>query len=106
MSAQICAERNAYYTVLEKTQRGDLDITRWLEWFLGCLDRAILGADSILNSVLEKSLFWSKYKHEIFNERQHKILLLLLGQFEGKNDIVKMGKNREVLSGYGFSRHR
>ena len=55
MSAQIRKERNAYYDILESTQRGGLDITPWLEWFLGCLDRAFTGAEALLASVLEKA---------------------------------------------------
>ncbi len=58
MSAQIRLERNAYYDVLEKTQKGGLDITPWLEWFLGCLDRAIEGAERILAGIFRKARFW------------------------------------------------
>ncbi|HTL13113.1 MAG TPA: Fic family protein [Bdellovibrionota bacterium] len=84
MSAQISAERNAYYDILEKTQKADLDITPWLEWFLGCLDRAIQGAETILASVLRKTRFWEDRDGETFNERQKKILNRLLDGFEGK----------------------
>ena len=59
MSAQIRAERNAYYDILETTQKQDtLDITPWLEWFLGCLDRAFDGAEKTLAAVLKKAGFW------------------------------------------------
>jgi Fic family protein len=58
MSAQIRKERSAYYDILEQTQRADLDITAWLAWFLGCLDRAFDGAETILASVLGKARFW------------------------------------------------
>src|SRR5579862_1435989 len=60
MSAQIEAERKGYYDILENTQKGDLDITRWLEWFLSCLDRAFDGAEKILGAVLRKADFWKK----------------------------------------------
>lgn len=84
MSRQILAERNAYYDVLEATQKGDLDITEWLKWFLGCLGRAIDGAETTLASVLQKARFWETYASEHFNERQKKILNRLLDRFEGK----------------------
>ncbi len=54
MSAQIRLERDAYYDILEKTQKGDLDITAWLAWFIGCLDRAIEGAERTLGDVLQR----------------------------------------------------
>ncbi len=58
MSAQIRQERGAYYDILEKTQKGTLDITPWMEWFLGCLGRAIDGAQTTLSAVLAKARFW------------------------------------------------
>jgi Fic family protein len=84
MSAQIRVERKAYYDVLEETQKGDLDITGWLEWFLGCLGRAIDGAEEILAAVLRKARFWETHSGEQFNERQRKMLNRLLDGFEGK----------------------
>lgn len=84
MSAQIRVERDAYYGILEKTQKGDLDITPWLDWFLGCLRRAIDGAQTTLASVLTKANFWKVHAGEQFNERQRKILNRLFDGFEGK----------------------
>jgi Fic family protein len=84
MSAQIRTERNAYYDILEATQKGNLDITDWLEWFLGCLDRAFDGAETILAAVLKKARFWELHGDEQFNDRQRKILNRLLDGFEGK----------------------
>ena len=84
MSAQIRAERNAYYDILETTQKGGLDITDWLDWFLGCLDRAFGGAEKTLTTVLKKARFWEMYGGEQFNDRQRKIVNLLLDGFEGK----------------------
>ena len=85
MSAQIRQERDSYYDILETTQKGDLDITRWLRWFLACLDRAFDGAETILGSVLIKAKFWERHRGESFNERQRKVLNRLLdGGFEGK----------------------
>ncbi len=84
MSAQIREERKAYYDILEATQKGGLDITPWLEWFLGCLDRAFSGAEAILASVLTKARFWELHAGESFNDRQRNIINRLLDGFEGK----------------------
>ena len=84
MSAQIRAERNDYYRILEQTQKGALDVTGWLEWFLGCLDRAFEGAEATLAKVLEKARFWEAHAGEPFNDRQRKVLNRLLDGFEGK----------------------
>ena len=61
MSAQIRQERNAYYDILEHTQKGSLDITPWLEWFIGCLGRALDGTETTLAAVLRKARFWEKH---------------------------------------------
>ena len=92
MSAQILLERKVYYAVLEATQKGNLDITDWLEWFLGCLGRAFEGAETILSSVLKKAEFWENYGGESFNERQRKLLNLLFDGFEGKLTSSKWAK--------------
>lgn len=84
MSAQIRQERNAYYDILESTQKGDLEITPWLDWFLGCLDRAFDGAEKIFTDVFRKARFWEKHAEVAFNDRQRDMLNRLLGEFEGK----------------------
>jgi Fic family protein len=84
LSAQIRVERKAYYDVLETTQKGSLDITAWLEWFLACLDRAFDGAETTLGSVLNKARFWEAHNGKQFNERQRKVLNRLLDGFDGK----------------------
>eukprot|EP01037_Dinobryon_pediforme_P015009 gene15009-15148_t len=84
MSAQIRVERKAYYDILEATQRGNLDITKWLDWFLGCLDRAFEGAEVILASVLQKAKFWEAHASARLNDRQRLVLNRLLNGFEGK----------------------
>ncbi|HET7805430.1 MAG TPA: Fic family protein [Pseudolabrys sp.] len=84
MSAQISQERKIYYEILESTQKADLDITSWLQWFLGCLDRAFNGAETILASVLKKAKFWELHMSESFNERQRAMINRLLDGFEGK----------------------
>ncbi len=84
MSAQICSEKNAYYKHLEATQKGDLDITEWLEWFLKCLNNAFQGAETILSNVLKKARFWETHSEEPFNDRQRKVLNRILDGFGGK----------------------
>jgi Fic family protein len=84
MSAQIRLERQAYYDRLEATQKDDLDITPWLEWFLGCLDRAFDGTETILAAVFRKAEFWKKHAAAPLNDRQRDVLNRLLDGFEGK----------------------
>jgi Fic family protein len=84
MSAQIQLERNAYYDILESTQKDDLDITPWMEWFLGCLDRAIAGAEKTLAIVFKKADFWKKHSAASLNDRQRDIIDRLLDGFDGK----------------------
>jgi Fic family protein len=84
MSAQIRIERNEYYDMLESTQKGELNITPWLEWFLGCLDRAFSGAETVLAAVLVKAEFWKNLAAGSMNDRQRDMLNRLLDGFEGK----------------------
>jgi Fic family protein len=84
MSAQIRHERNDYYEILERTQKGTLDVTPWMEWFLGCLGRAIDGAQTTLASVLKKARFWQTERDVPINGRQRLVLNRVLDGFEGK----------------------
>ena len=84
MSAQIRLERKAYYDVLETTQKGGLDITPWLDWFLGCLGRAIASSEGILSTVLMKAGFWQRNANVSLNDRQRTMLNHMLSGFEGK----------------------
>jgi len=92
MSAQIRKERKEYYDILETTQKGSLDITGWLLWFLRCLDRAIVATDETLGVVLKKAKFWEKYRTASLNNRQRMILNKLLEGFEGKLNTSKWAK--------------
>jgi Fic family protein len=89
MSGQIRNERKAYYDMLETTQKGDLDITSWLLWFIGCLDRAFDGAEIILANVLHKARFWESIAGQTLNDRQRKVINRLLDGFEGKLNNAK-----------------
>jgi Fic family protein len=84
VSTQIRRERSAYYDILEATQKGDLDITDWLAWFLGCLDRAFDGADMILAAVFKKARFWEMNAGVQMNVRQRKVINRLLDGFKDK----------------------
>jgi len=84
MSAQIRHERDDYYDILEQTQKGMLDITPWLEWFLACLGRAFDGTDTVLAAVMRKARFWERAARLSVNERQRDILNRLLDGFIGK----------------------
>jgi Fic family protein len=92
MSAQIRQERGAYYDILEMTQKDGLDITPWLAWFLGCLDRAFDGAETTLAVVLHKARFWERYAGADFNDRQRSVINRLLDGFEGKLTTSKWAK--------------
>jgi Fic family protein len=92
MSAQIRQERKAYYEILESTQKGDFDITRWLEWFLACLGRAFEGAETILAAVLNKARIWERFAGTDLNERQRSMINRLLNGFEGKLTSSKWAK--------------
>ncbi len=84
MSAQVRHERNDYYNILERTQKGTLDVTPWLEWFLGCLGRSFDGTEATLSSVLRKARFWERAAPLAINERQRRVLNQLLDGFTGK----------------------
>ena len=92
MSSQIRLERNDYYDILKETQKGTLDVTEWMEWFLGCLDRAIAGTESSLAGVFRKARFWENAAGKSINDRQRLILNKLLDGFEGKLTSTKWAK--------------
>ncbi|HEY2135131.1 MAG TPA: Fic family protein [Xanthobacteraceae bacterium] len=84
MSAQIRLERKAYYDILESTQKRDLDVTPWMEWFLSCLDRAFDGAEKILGNIFHKAEFWKRHGAAALNDRQRDMINRLLDGFVGK----------------------
>jgi Fic family protein len=92
MSSQIQQERDAYYEVLERTQKATTDITIWMDWFFGCLGRAIEGAQATLGTVLSKARFWETMADFPLNNRQRLVLNLLLDDFEGKLTTSKWAK--------------
>ena len=93
MSTQIEAEKRQYYLNLEQSQKGGVDITSWLEWFLGCLGRAVAGAENGLANVLRKAKTWERINNQSpVNERQRKVINRLLDGFEGKLSTSKYAK--------------
>ena len=91
-SAQIQKERAGYYAILERTQKGNLDVTEWLLWFLSCLQNAIAHAENTLAAVLSKAEFWERFAQVPMNDRQIKVLNRILDGFEGKLTSSKWAK--------------
>jgi Fic family protein len=93
MSTQIEAEKKQYYLKLEQSQKGGMDITSWLEWFLGCLGRAVAGSEDGLAKVLRKAKTWERINSQSpVNERQRKVINRLLDDFEGNLSTSKYAK--------------
>lgn len=84
MSAQIMKERNDYYQVLEVSQKGSVDATGWLEWYLGCFDRALSSAEEVLGTALKRDAFWKEHASAPLNQRQRDMINRLLDGFVGK----------------------
>jgi len=92
LSAQILKERKGYYEILEKTQKGTLDITLWLDWFIDCLLKSLESSSEILSKVIAKARFWNKHAMETFNDRQKVMLNKLMDEFFGKLTTKKWAK--------------
>jgi Fic family protein len=92
MSAQIRKERKAYYQILEQTQKGNLDITDWLKWFLDCLFNALNSTDTVLAKVLYKAEFWKQHPGTAMNDRQKQMLNRSLDGLTGKMTSSKWAK--------------
>jgi len=83
MSAQIREERDAYYAILERTHKGTMDVTAWMQWFLACLTRAIEAAHGTLSGVIEKARYWERLRGVPLNDRQRLVVTRLLEGVEG-----------------------
>lgn len=92
MSAQIRLERKEYYTILESTQKGNLDITRYLTWFLNCLNLAFEHTEQTIRLVISKAHFWEQHASISFNDRQKLMINKLFDGFTGKLTTTKWGK--------------
>lgn len=92
MSAQIHAQKGAYYDVLERTQRGSMEVTPWLRWFLSRLMASITSAESVVAIVHRKRALWECHRDDHLNERQRKIVDMLFDGFQGRLQSAKYGK--------------
>lgn len=92
MSAEINRNKKAYYEILERTQKGDLNITEWLLWFFECLEKAITRSSAIIERTLEKVAYWDRFRETDINERQRKVINRLWDGFEGKLTSSKWAK--------------
>jgi len=92
MSAQICLKRKQYYSILEKTQKGELDVTDWIKWFLNTLTDALKASEVQLNRILFKAAFWRNHTNTPLNARQLKLINKLLDGIDGKLTSAKWAK--------------
>ncbi|MEG1502581.1 MAG: hypothetical protein RR370_04255, partial [Synergistaceae bacterium] len=92
MSNQILNKRKEYYDILEKTQHGNGDITKWILWFVECLKESLLSTETLLDSILIKARFWDRHAQTLLNERQQTMLNKLLDGFDGKLTSGKWAK--------------
>lgn len=92
MSAEINRNKKAYYEILERTQKGDLDITEWLLWFFDCLEKAVVHASATIERTLEKAVYWDRFRAVDINERQRKVINRLWDGFDGKLTSSKWAK--------------
>jgi len=96
MSAQLMKSKKGYYAVLESTQKGSLDVSQWLVWYFERLTEALEATDETLSKVLVKAKFWEIHKTTQLNERQVKMINILLGDFIGKLHSSKWAKMTKV----------
>lgn len=93
MSAQLCKERKQYYAMLQTVENSqNLDITQWLLWYIGCMNRAVISVLQELDKTIQRKEFWERANKNPINERQRKILQKLLGNFKGKLTSTKYAK--------------
>lgn len=96
MSHQIGQEKNKYYDILERCQKGTTDLTAWIEWYLDCMLRAIKGAEEMLSSILDKAVFWLNHSQADINERQRTVLNIFLDEDKGKLTAKRWAKLAKV----------
>lgn len=92
MSAEILRLKRDYYRILERTQQGDLDVTQWVLWFVSCLESAVRRASEVVDTTMQKALFWERFADTDVNERQRKVLNRLWDGFDGNLTTSKWAK--------------
>lgn len=102
LSSQINAERESYYRILEQSQKSDVDLTGWLQWFLGCFGRCIASSENIMARVLDKASFWYHNSQTPLTDRQRKVINKLLDA--GRGGFIGGLTNRKYASITGVSR--
>ena len=96
ISHQINKDKKQYYEILEKTQKGDCEITEWISWYLDCLLRSVEQADEILSRILNKAIFWQTHAQTAISERQRAVLNLYLEGYPGKLTAKNWAKHVKV----------
>ena len=96
ISRQISKDKKQYYDILEKTQKGDCDITEWIIWYLDCLFRSIEQSDETLSKTLNKAIFWQSHAETVLSERQREVLNLYLDGYPGKLTVKNWSKRTKV----------
>lgn len=96
ISHQINNDKKQYYEILEKTQKGDCEITEWIVWYLACLLRAVENSDEILSRVLNKAIFWQTHSAVSVSERQRKVLNMYLDGYPGKLTAKNWARHMKV----------
>jgi len=96
MSAQIMKSKKGYYDILESTQKGTMDVSKWLLWYFERLTEALVATDETLSKILVKAKFWELHKTTQLNERQVEMINKLLGDFIGKLHSSKWAKMTKV----------
>lgn len=102
LSSQINAELESYYSILEQSQKSDVDLTSWLQWFLGCFGRCIISSENIMGLVLDKASFWYHHSQTQLSDRQRKVINKLLDA--GKGGFTGGLANRKYAAITGVSR--
>jgi Fic family protein len=95
-SHQINKDKKQYYDILEKTQKGDCEITEWIIWYLDCLLRSVEQSDETLSNVLNKAIFWQTHAETALSERQREVLNLYLDGYPGKLTAKNWAKRVKV----------
>lgn len=78
LSHVIERNRSDYYNLLEQCQRGNGDITQWVNWFLDIVTEAGKEAGGHFQRLMKRTQFWQVHQEVLFNERQLKLLKRLL----------------------------
>lgn len=81
LSNQIFKEHKHYNNIIGETQKGSSDITKYLEWFLGCFERALIASEQNLEIILDKAHFWDRHKSTNSNERQRFVINYLYDNY-------------------------